>query len=182
MSEHDRLLRAGRRRPLFDAASLTEVDLDRGAVQRMLPHRDPFLMVDRITHADLAGGAVIGERYVDAADPVLAGHFPGDPVYPGCLLLELIGQTGLCMLHLVRAGRTEVLDTDSPMPVRLMRMHGAVFSAEVRPGQTVRVFGRILEHDDLTALFVGQVLREDGTPCVASIQEVYLPDPETTDA
>ena len=98
-------LRKGRRQRLFEAAPEHAINLGRAAVEKLLPHRDPFLFVDRVTTADLAGGTISGERFIDVRDPVFDGHFPGRPIYPGMLQLETIGQLGLCLFGLIRNGR-----------------------------------------------------------------------------
>ena len=66
-------------------------------IERILPHRYPFLMVDRITACE-PGKAAEGVRCVSVSDPILQGHFPGNPMMPGVLLLEAIAQTGAVAL------------------------------------------------------------------------------------
>ena len=64
----------------------------------MLEHRPPFCSSTIYRSGPGAGGGAGGAR-IDAADPLFAGHFPGEPVYPGVLQLETMGQLGLCLLH-----------------------------------------------------------------------------------
>lgn len=66
--------------------------LDSTAIYEALPHHHPFRLVDKITHID--DRTVIGVKNVSVSDPVFMGHFPGNPVYPGVLLIETIAQVG----------------------------------------------------------------------------------------
>jgi len=74
-----------------------ELVLDINGVMRILPHRFPFLMVDRITKLD--GNHVVGVKNVTINEPYFQGHFPGHPIMPGVLQLEAIAQVaGVLML------------------------------------------------------------------------------------
>ena len=61
----------------------------------LLPHRPPFLLLDTIDEL-VPGERVVARRRVAADDPVLAGHFPSNPVFPGVLQLEALAQAGAC--------------------------------------------------------------------------------------
>ena len=73
------------------------VIFDINAIQRILPHRYPFLMVDKIIHLELEK-KVIGVKSVTINEPFFQGHFPGQPVMPGVLIIEAIAQTGGILL------------------------------------------------------------------------------------
>ena len=103
------LTRSAKKRPIWTPGPETrEVSLGRDAVERLLPHRDPFLFVDAITAIDLAVPGVAGRRRVNPGDPVFAGHFPGAPVYPGVLQIETVGQLGICLAHFAAKKTHEV--------------------------------------------------------------------------
>lgn len=70
--------------------------LDINAIQKILPHRYPFLLVDRITK--LEGDEVVGLKNVTINEPFFQGHFPGQPIMPGVLQLEAMGQVGGILL------------------------------------------------------------------------------------
>lgn len=67
--------------------------LDVVQIQEILPHRYPFLLVDRITELN-EGVSVTGYKNVSISEPVFEGHFPGHPIYPGVMILEGMAQAG----------------------------------------------------------------------------------------
>lgn len=68
------------------------ISLNINEIMAMLPHRYPFLMIDRLTEIDLERGAV-GEKNVTINEPYFTGHFPGHPVMPGVMIIEAMAQT-----------------------------------------------------------------------------------------
>jgi 3-hydroxyacyl-[acyl-carrier-protein] dehydratase len=108
--------------------SIGTADIQR--ILTALPHRYPFLMVDRII--DIRGDqSAIGIKNVTANEPQFLGHFPGNPVFPGVLLIEGMAQTAgaICILSKNLAGR--------PQLVYFMTIDKAKFRKPVTPGDTV---------------------------------------------
>ena len=72
---------------------MSEPILTTAQIQALIPHRWPFLLVDRIVEYDPAAGRIVGEKAVTASEWFFQGHFPGLPVMPGVLQVEALAQT-----------------------------------------------------------------------------------------
>ena len=109
--------------------TVTKVDAVKiASILKMLPHRYPFLMVDRVI--DIRGDEFgIGIKNVTINEPQFQGHFPENPIFPGVLLLEGMAQTaGVLCVHARK---------ESPPYVYFMTIDGAKFRKPVIPGDTV---------------------------------------------
>lgn len=110
-----------------DATQLVDIDIQ--TIYKLLPHRYPFLMVDRIVDID-GDSSAIGIKNVTINEPYFAGHFPGQPIMPGVLLIEGMAQTAGAICILARG-------QDSPKVVYFMTIDQAKFRRPVLPGDRV---------------------------------------------
>ena len=99
-------------------------------IMRILPHRYPFLLVDRITELE-PGKRVVGIKNVSINEPFFQGHFPGNPIMPGVLIVEAMAQVGGVLARLSIPGATENEKEDA---VLFMSMDKVKFRKPVIPG------------------------------------------------
>jgi len=85
---------------------MSKVDFGIEEIRGMLPHREPFLFVDRVIEL-VPDRKVVALRAIDPAEPHFAGHFPGRPIMPGVLITEALAQTAGLLLALSAMTRAE---------------------------------------------------------------------------
>jgi len=100
-------------------------------IQKILPHRYPFLLVDRIT-ALVDGESIEAYKNVSISEPVFQGHFPDHPIYPGVMIIEGMAQAG-GVLAFQSLPEEEKAQADSKV-VYFMSIDKAKFRAPVTPG------------------------------------------------
>lgn len=109
--------------------------LDIDAIRDILPHRYPFLLVDRIE--ELEAERIVGIKNVTANEPFFVGHFPEFPVMPGVLIVEAMAQVaGVLVLKQIEDRKSKL--------VLLAGVDGAKFRKPVRPGDQLRMEMKVL--------------------------------------
>ena len=106
--------------------------MDLAEIQRLLPHRYPFLLVDRVTEI-VVGEKLIAFKNVSANEEFFNGHFPGHPVMPGVLVLEALAQASAILAY-----RTSGFDPKQKVAY-LMGIDGARFRKPVVPGDRLQL-------------------------------------------
>ena len=108
-----------------------QLPIDVTTIQALLPHRYPFLLVDRVLELDLEQRHVVAQKNVSVNEPFFQGHFPGKPIMPGVLIIEALAQAGGVMTQL-SLGR----DAGSQL-FYMVKVENARFSQQVVPGDVL---------------------------------------------
>jgi 3-hydroxyacyl-[acyl-carrier-protein] dehydratase len=111
-------------------------DYEMEEILNAIPHRPPFLFVDRIV--ELTATKIRTTKEIKPDEPVFAGHYPGQPIMPGALICESIFQTGAILLSKMMGGMGEGI------PV-LTRINNAKFKSIVRPGSTLDIEAELVD-------------------------------------
>lgn len=121
--------------------------LDLSRILELLPHRYPFLLVDRIleVHGDTR---IVGLKNVTINEPFFAGHFPGHPIMPGVLIVEAMAQTGGVLL-------LAQIDDPGSKVVYFMSLDAVKFRRPVVPGDQLRMEVEVLQNRGRTCRLKG---------------------------
>ncbi len=100
-------------------------------IQKILPHRYPFLLLDRVTQLE-KGVSIEGYKNVSISEPVFQGHFPDHPIYPGVMIIEGMAQAGGVLAF--QSSSEEAQNEMQDKVVYFMSIDKAKFRAPVTPG------------------------------------------------
>jgi len=112
------------------SASSDQAVIDIKGILDILPHRYPFVMVDRILECEV-GRQIVGIKNVTINEPFFQGHFPGEPVMPGVLILEGMAQVGAILAY------KSIPEAIGTKLVYFAGLDGVRFRKVVRPGDQV---------------------------------------------
>lgn len=126
-------------------------------IEKMLPHRFPFLMVDKIM--EIGEETIIGVKNITMNEPIFTGHFPGNPVFPGVLMIEAMAQVG---------GIFALSKVDEPhlYSTYFMKIDNVKFKQKVIPGDTIVFELHLLSPIRRGLVNMGGVGYVNGTPVV----------------
>jgi 3-hydroxyacyl-[acyl-carrier-protein] dehydratase len=114
----------------LDDPAILPLVLESADIQRIIPHRYPVLLVDRVLELEL-GQRIVAIKTVSGNEPFFQGHFPGNPIMPGVLIVEALAQTGVVLLLSDEANKGKL-----PLFAGIDNLK---FRRKVLPGDTLRL-------------------------------------------
>ncbi len=140
-------------------------------IQKILPHRPPFLLVDRITDLK-AGTAIEGYKNVTIQEPVFGGHFPGHPIYPGVMIIEGMAQAGgiLAFKSMDEDGQED----SKNKVVYFMSIDKAKFRLPVRPGDKLVYKLSVIKHRGNIWVLDGKAYVDDKLAAEAELKAMIV--------
>ena len=151
-----------------EAIQTATPDLDVIQIMELIPHRYPFLMIERLTEI-VPHESAVGIKNVSINEPHFQGHFPNRPIMPGMLIIEAMAQTAACLvmysLGLTKQGRL----------VYFMSLEEARFRKPVVPGDTLRIQVTKQRHRGNVWRFAGAA-RVEGTLVAEAVYTAMIAD------
>jgi 3-hydroxyacyl-[acyl-carrier-protein] dehydratase len=141
--------------------------LDIAEIQRILPHRYPFLLIDRVIDITRKE-RIVALKNVTVNEPFFAGHFPGFPIMPGVLMVEAIAQAGGALLL------TEIEDREQNLMV-FSGIERARFRRPVIPGDQLRIEVQVLAWRRNAVRMEGKIYVGDKRVCEATVSCRLVP-------
>jgi 3-hydroxyacyl-[acyl-carrier-protein] dehydratase len=148
-----------------DPAGLVSADIQK--IMELLPHRYPFLLVDRIINID-SDESCIGIKNVTFNEPQFAGHFPSQPVMPGVMLIEGMAQTAGAICVLAKLGSAR------PKLVYFMTINNAKFRRPVMPGDVVEYHMKKIKQRGNMWWYRGEAKVDGKVACEAEVSAMLV--------
>ena len=127
-------------------------------IQKIIPHRYPFLLLDRVTDIK-ENESLIGFKNVTIGDNVFQGHFPGHPIYPGVMILEGMAQAGGILAFKSMGDMTE--EEAANKVVYFMSIDKAKFRAPVKPGDRLEYRINVIKNKGAIWMLDGKAYVDD---------------------
>ncbi len=139
-------------------------------IQEILPHRYPFLLVDRVVSLD-KGENIVSFKNVSISEPAFQGHFPGHPIYPGVMILEGLAQAGgLLAFQSMDLTKEEVKNK----VVYFMSIDKAKFRKPVRPGDRLEYRVSVIKRKGAIWMLDGKAYVDDQLVSQAELKAMVV--------
>lgn len=127
-----------------------QMPIDVTTIQTLIPHRYPFLLVDKVVELDVEGKRIIAHKNVTINEPFFQGHFPTQPIMPGVLIIEALAQAGgvLTQLSLGRDAQSKLF--------YLVKVDNVRFMKQVVPGDVLELHVQVKRVIRNMAVYYGE--------------------------
>lgn len=149
---------------MTEAAAPLSADL--ALIQRIIPHRYPFLLVDKVRDI-VVGESCVGIKNVTINEPQFTGHFPGMPIFPGVMIIEAMAQTSGILVGLTM----DLVDKNAN--VFFMGVDGVKFRRKVVPGDVLELHVKALRGGGRVWKFEGRAMVEGELACEATFMAMF---------
>jgi 3-hydroxyacyl-[acyl-carrier-protein] dehydratase len=146
------------------SAAITEADIS--IIQRILPHRYPFLLVDKVRDI-VVNESCVGIKCITMNEPQFTGHFPGMPIFPGVMIIEAMAQTSGILVGV----SMELIDKNPN--VFFMSVDGVKFRRKVVPGDVLELHVKALRGGGRVWRFEGHAMVEGQLACEAQFSAMF---------
>lgn len=149
--------------------SVVEQVLDINKIRDIIPHRYPFLLIDRITYLE-PGIKAIGYKNITSNEPFFQGHFPGNPIMPGVLIIEALAQLG-CVAMLVKEEYKNMIGL-------FAGIDGVRFKKQVVPGDKLDLSVELIKLKGPIGKFKGEAKVDNQLVAEAEVLFAIAPNPQ----
>ena len=139
--------------------------IDREEIKSYIPHRDPFLFVDRVIEIE-KGSRVLAVRSFGPEEEFFKGHFPENPIVPGVIIIEALAQAGGILIY---ASFTEELEAQGLTGAYLAGLEKVRFRRVVKPGDLIKLDVRIVRRRSRLIRFKAEAFVDDSKAAEAEI-------------
>ena len=140
-------------------------------IQKILPHRYPFLLIDRVTSIE-SGKIINAFKNVSISENIFQGHFPGHPIYPGVMIVEGMAQAG-GILAFDSLSEEDKKDVDTKV-VYFMSIDKCKFRSPVRPGDRLEYKVSVIKQRGAIWIFKGEAFVDDKLTTEAELKAMIV--------